>query len=422
MKKLVAFFLCALAGLSTMAQNLDQINDMMDKGKFREAKEAIDKYLQDPKKANNAEALYFKGRVYNSLSRDKSAQPSELFGLRSDAFDAFKRNQELDKKDVFMSLETHTSYLDLYLGMYDLGVQEFNNKNYDAAFNAFQKALEIEAYTLAKKYTYSQIKFSALDTSLVMNAAAAGIQAKREDEAMQQYKKITDANVSSDDYRDVYVLLAEYYNKKNDAASLQALVEKGKRLFPKDDYWADVEIRAVSKNGDKDALYAKYESMLAQNPSSFLLAYNYSIEMYNDLYGKDARKQGNLEFSNKLTESIKKAIALEKNDNTATMLMANHLFNMSADLLNASNNVKGNKPDDLKKKASLKTAATKSMDDCIVYSESVMTYTEALPEKSNGHKANYKIAMAYLSDIYNIKGNKVKAAVYTKKSKEADKW
>ncbi len=121
----------------------------------------------------------------------------------------------------------------------------------------------------------------------MLNTAAAAIQAKKDDEAITYYRKITDANVSGKDYLEVYEYLVDYYSKKDDQASLQPMLEKAKRFYPQSDFWTDVELQAIGKKGDKAALLAKYEELLAQNPANFILTYNYGIELYNSLYGKD---------------------------------------------------------------------------------------------------------------------------------------
>ena len=422
MKKMVFLALAMVSTLSVLAQDLDQINDMMGASKFREAKAAIDKYLQDPKKANDAQGWYYKGRIYNALSRDSSISQQELYTLKNDAFQAFQKNQALDQKDVYLKLETHLSYLDLYYGFYDLGAKEFNIKKYDAALDAFKKANDVKDYILSKKYSYDQANLYVLDTSLILNIAAAAINAKKEDEAVSYYKKLTDANVAGKDFRDVYEYLADYYSKKDDQASLKAILDKAKKLYPESELWTEIEIRSVAKSGDKQALFAKYEELVAQNPGNFTLSYNYAIEMYNSLYGKEAKSVDNMAEKNKLTDVIKKSIDNEKQgDIMATVLMANHQYNMSADLLNASNAIKSTKPDDVKKKKDLKALADKSMDECIIYADKAARFYEGLATRTGGQKANYKIVLGYLIDIYGLKNNKAKAAEYEKKNAAADK-
>ncbi len=423
MKKIAFLVLMAFAGNAVHAQNLEQINDLMGKQKFREARVAIDKYLADPKKANDAEAWYYKGRIYNSLSRDSSMPQADLLALRAEAFNAFKKNQQIDTKDIYLALEAHVSYLDLYYGLYDLGAKEFNIKKYDGALESFKKAIEVKDYILSKKYSYEQTALYPLDTALVLNAAASAINAKKEDEAASFYKKITDANVSGKDYKDVYEFMADYYSRKEDEASMNALLEKAKRFYPQSELWTEIELRAANKKGDKQALMAKYEELLAKNPTNFTLSYNYAIELYNSLYNKDAKPVADIAAVRaKLTDAIKRAIDNESaEDVLATVLMSNHLFNMSADVLNASNLIKSTKPDEVKKKNELKAQAHKTMDDCLVYSDKAVKFYEGLSNKTAIQKANYKILLGYMIDIYSLKNNKVKMAEYEKKNASADK-
>jgi hypothetical protein len=159
---------------------------------------------------------------------------------------------------------------------------------------------------------------------------------------------------------------------------------------------------------------------VAANPANFRLNYNYSVELYNDLYGRDAKPSlDDLAPREKLSAQLKRTIPLEK-ENEATMLMTNHLYNSSADLLNASNAIKSTKPEDVKKKNELKTQAGKMMDECITYAEKGIAYYEGLPSMKPAQKANYKISLGYLADLYSIKNNPKKSAEYQAKNKASD--
>lgn len=422
MRRILILCGLVLSGTIAISQSLDDINDLMGKMQYREAKNAIDKYLSNPKKANDPDAYYYKGRIYNSLSHDSLVSQAEQFTLKGEAFDAFKKNQQLDGKDVYLSLENHTSYLDLYYGYYDLGARSYNTKNYQGAIDAFKKAIEVENFILDKKYEYQQTSLNRLDTSLILNIAACAIQQKNEGLAVEFYKKLTDANVTGNDYKEVYQYIVDFYVKNDNQKSLDEILTKAKKMYPNDEYWIDAEIKISSKSGDKNILFAKYEKLITENPSSFVLPYNYAVEMYNSLYGKDASNAGDAAMGEKLTATIKKAIANEdKSEITATMLMCNHLYNMSADLINNSNMIKGTKPEDVKKRNEMKAVANVSMDECIVFSEMALKYFEAIASKTPVQKANYKIVLGYLADIYGLKKNPAKAAEYEKKNAAADK-
>lgn len=415
MKKIYILLILGFTAAFGYSQTLEEINDLLAKKDFANAKVAIDKYLADEKNAGKSDAWYFKGRTYNSLSYEKSTPESEMYNLKVAAFDALKKTQQLDPKDTRMKLENYSSYLDLYFGLYDLGANLFNAKNFEGAFNAFKKSLEVEDYILSKQYTYAQATLHPLDTSLILNAAIAATQAKKTDDAVIYYKKLTDANISGENYKEVYEFLADYYSKKNDASSLADVLTKGKRFYPNNPYWDELELNAVSRGGDQTALFAKYDEMLAQNPNNFYVAYNYAVELHNKINKQTDPAAGNSALKDKLYSVLKIAIAADTSID-ATVLMANHLYNMAIDYNNAASLIKGTKPEDVKKKAELKSMYNKKMDECIVYSEQAVKYYDPrVASLKPAQKANYKIILDYLSELYKTKGDAKKSAEYDKK-------
>ncbi|MEO6537056.1 MAG: hypothetical protein ABIT07_11115 [Ferruginibacter sp.] len=415
MKKLFILPVLIIFGLTTFGQTLDEINTLVDKRKYREAKTAIDKFFTDPKNNENANGWYYKARIYNYLSYDSSVAKNEKYSLKSTAYDAFKKYQVLDTKDIRMKFENYASYLDLYGGVYDLGAQQFNAKEYEAAFESFKKANEIKDYMVGKNYTYNQLVLHPLDTALVLNIAISAMQAKKEAEAITYYRKLADADVAGKDYLEVYQFLADQYSKNKDSASFQQILEKGKRIYPTDGYWNELELKAVGNKGDRTALYAKYEELLAKNPADFTTAYNYSIELYNSLYGRDVPKPSDVAATKtKLTSVLKSAITSDKGID-ATVLMVNHLFNCAADYSTSASLIKSAKPEDVKKKAALKSLSVKQMDECIPYAEAVVKYYDAQTNLKSSQKASYQNILGYLSDMYNAKNDLKKAAEYDKK-------
>lgn len=402
------------------AQDLDEIKEMINKSQFKEAKVGIDKYLSVAKNANNGEAWYYKGRIYNSLSADKTTPDGDVYGLKNDAFEAFKKNQVFDSKDLWLKIEGYASYLDLYAGFYDLGAKQFNSKNFDGAYLSFKKSLEVEDYILSKKYIYDQVTLHPLDTSLVMNTGAAAVNAKKTDEALTYYKKIFDANAAGKDNEGAYEFLVDYYIKKDDKASLKPILEKSKKLYPDNPYWTNVELKALADKADTVGLYAKYDEMLAKDPANFELAYGYAAELYNSNIKKDPKAPAVIAQNEKLKSVLKMAIKADKGID-ATVLMANVLFNSFADITNESILIKGTKPEDVKKKADLKVQANAKVEEAIPYAETAVKYFEAQPKMGAMQKANYKIMLDHLSEMYNAKGNKAKVAEYEAKNKAADK-
>jgi hypothetical protein len=397
-----------------MAQNLDDINKLMGDKKFVEAKTAIDKHLAEPKNAAKADAWYFKGRIYNSLSYDAATPAADAYNYKLAAFEAFNKYQQLDPKNIRLTVEQNRSYLDIYLGLYDLGAKFYNNKDYKSAFSSFSKALEVKDFMMGKGYTFTELKLNALDTSLVLNAAIAASQDKNEEMAVKYYRMLTDADVSEKNYQEVYEYLADHYSKKGDNANMLAIVEKGKKLYPQNEYWTDLEMDNVRKSGDKVALFAKYDELIAKNPSSFILPYNYSIDLFNNLYAKDAKPTDIEAAREKLTNVLKAAIANDKGID-ATVLMTKHMYNLSSDLSIATNLTKGTKPEDIKKKAALQAETGKKMDEFLAYAQKVSAYYDAQASLKPVQKATYQELLSNMSEVYNYKKDPKKAAEVDKK-------
>lgn len=426
MKKLVVMMAFLGGAMFTFGQSLDDINEMMGKNEYRKAKDGIDKFLGDAKNAGKADGWYFKGRIYNSLSKDASVTPAEAYKLKTDAFEAFKKYQQLDSKDIRFKLENYASYIDLYNGLFDVGAIGFDKKDFSSAADAFKSALVVEDYVRIKGYEYNGFRFPVLDTSLVLNVAIALKQAGKEDEAMTYYKKLTDANVNKEQYKDVYLQLVDYYYRKNDKASMDAIVEKAKPLYPDVDWSSiavEMDLENLSKIENKDELLAKYSELIKTYPTNYFVSYNYSTEMYNYLYASEKKPANPAAMKAALSESLKNAIANAPKDKQvdANMLMVRFLYNDAVDLDDSSRKYNGTKPDMVKKKAEFKAAYNKKLDEVLPYAESVTKYYAEQPKLKAVQKANYKIVLDVLSQYYTAKGNAAKATEYDKKKDDVDK-
>lgn len=415
MKKVLIFSLMLVIGAKSFAQSLDDIKKMFNSKQLAPAKIAIDKYFSDPKNANNDEGLYYKGKIYNELSKDAATPKADAYNYKLTAFEAFKLQQVNDKKDIRMTFEQHLPYLDLYGGFYDIGVSEFNAKNFASSYNAFSKAQMMENFIIERKYQYEGFKANKLDTALLINMAAAALNASDTVNALKSYRTITDAGVVGKDYEQVYEFLVSYYNSKKDVVNLDPTMAKAKVAYPQNTFWDAIETENISKSGDKKAIFARYESLLAKDPTNFINGYNYSIELYNSIYVKDYTNIDSV-TSSKLISVLKATIPYDKG-NDANMLLTNHLFNVAADYSSRATLIKEGKltkPADLKKKKDLNAKAVAKMDEMIPYAEASLKYFESQPKLTVNQKIKYQQVLTNLSDVYNAKANPKKAAEYIK--------
>jgi hypothetical protein len=411
MKKIIFFLLFITVTSFTYAQSLSSINDEIPTD-IMKAKADIDKYLSNPKKASNAEGWYYKGRVYNELSKHDSLKVAGE-DFKQEAFEAFKKYQELEPNNTLMLLTQNVDFFDIYNGYFTLAANAYNQKDYAAAFHNFKNSLDVSVYIKSKGFTYNGFSFPALDTALIADVAVSARAAKDDSDAVIYYKMITDANISDSQYLGAYEYLVDYYNKNKDAVNYNAALLKGKKLYPADSYWTAMQINSIESAGTIQDVIKKYD---AAADSDYLLNYNYAIYLYNYLYANRTLPTDAAVYKPKAAAQIKKTIALNPTAE-ADLLMSRFLFNSSVDYSDAANKIKEVKQSDINKRKMLIDSAAIDMDQAIPFADTAIKLYEAMPQLKGNDKANYIQGLNMLQDIYTAKHDNAKVAEYADKLK-----
>lgn len=407
---------------ATYAQDIKEIRNYTLLNQNQKAKEAVDKFLAVPKNAEKAEGWYYKGYIYNQLSKDSTKTLAENAAIKTTAFEALKKYRELDPKSTLLTEQNNSALFDLYVGFYsDLGVKAYLAKDPATAFEYFKKGLEIHDYVASANLVGNNgYKFSTLDTTLTLYTAIAASEAKKTDDAMAYYKKIVDANISDPQYIDAYQQLAERYKNAKDKAAFADIIAKGKKLYPaNNEYWSAMEIEEATEGVGKPEVFGRYEELMAKNPNNYTLPYNYGVELYRYIYGDEAKNVNTTEYKAKLPDILKKAIAI-KSTSEANFLLANFLYNNSIDLSEDARKMKAVKPDELKKKKDMQAQADATMMQAIPYAEAVVTLYKGIAKPKSSEKINYKQSLVILKNIYEVKKDAAKVASYEKMIKETE--
>ena len=423
MKRLSLLMLSIIAGSISFGQTMkDVIVTAQIKRDYPKAKESIDKVLADPKNANDPQAYYWKGYIYYMLGKDPKTK-GLCADCKMESFNALKKYYELDPSMKETKTDSNSIGYDLFYTYYGDAVNHYNNtKNYDSALTNFKNAIMVQDYLYSKNLIGpGGAKSLALDTNALFYAGLSARQVNKEDESIQLFKKIIDAGITSPQYQDIYELALEYYKKNKNEAMLSDVIAKGKKAYPNDDYWYQVEIEQLPKSDSREPLFAKYEEQVKTRPNSFFINYNYAIELYKYVYNNDS-KPADLEAKRtRLTEVINNAMASDTTGE-ANVLMAKHLDYYSSDLGDAAIAVKGAKPEDIKKRNDLKAQASKKADESIVYAETANKYySESKKKLTNRQKSNYRDVLQILSRYYANKKDEKKALEYDQKKAGIDK-
>ena len=414
MRKLLLSVLLASSVTSLFAQKLDDVQEKISKGKYDEAKEKIDKVLADPKNATNANAWYYKGKVYAELARQDSTN-SLTYDAKQEAFDAFKKYQELDTKNVMMTLDQNVGLFSLYDLYYNQGVKKYNSKDYAAAFDQMKHAVEVENYIAKRGYSYNGFSFPALDTQLLNLTASAAYLAKKEDESIPYFAQLADAKLKGKEFKEIYGLLAEYYAKKNDQQKADKYLALGRELFPDNDYWTALEFGNIPAE-DTLKRIARYEEMLQKYPDNYALALDYATELFNYTYTSEKRPADYAARQEKLQAALTKAISLQSTA-FANYIMAQHLYNQIYDLDDALRAVKGTTAAAAAKKKEINAKTDQKYEEFYPYAQKAFDLYSQETDMKMQDKVNYRKVINQLIDYYQTKKQADKVTFYQEKLK-----
>jgi tetratricopeptide (TPR) repeat protein len=422
MKKILLIALLATTGTVLLAQKLDKAKDFLKANKLAEAKTEIDKVLADPKNEKNAEAVYTKAKILGAIANDK-ALAEQTPDARMQSFETIKKYVGMDEKMIFLTLDGYKPVTEAYQGFFKTGAAFFEAKNYAEAHTSFKNCLTVSEYMSEKGWT--TIK---LDTTVILYSGITAEKIERKDDAAVYYGRLANAKISGDEYSSIYVWLADHYRNKNDMDNAMKYLNLGKSIYPKDKSWDAIEVEMLSKQEDKKALFAKYEEMIAKNPTDHLNYFNYGVEAYLYAYVPelDKRPAGSAELINKAEANMKKVVELQPDYSNAVLLLGQIAFNKGVDLNNMVKTIKPPaggklKPEDLKKKEELRAEAAKRFDEAIPYFEKMDQLLGAKGKLPMTERKGLKDAYDLLITIYENKGKADKVKIYEEKFNNVDK-
>lgn len=418
MKKIFFTSVLAFAGLSLTAQNLEKVKTMLKDNKIEAAKNEIDKIAATEKWQKNPDVFYTKAKVYAAIS-DNEAEYAKVPDAREQSYEALKKYIAMDNKQyVSLQLDQFQPLTSIYHGYYKDGTVNFNEKDFKGAYNNFLKAGDVSQLMVEKGW--STVPF---DTTVILYTAVAAQNAKMGPEAAKYYTILTNARVNGEGMEDCYKWLADYYSREEKIDSAQKYLALGRELFPEDTWWTSMELDMIREKGDKDALFNMYERAVKESPDKMEYSYNYALELYDYAYHSDVTKRptNSAELINKVESLLKRTLELQPENHQALLVLAQVLYNQGVDIQNEAVNIKGSKPEDVKKRADMKEEAIANYDKAIPYLEEIVTKLENKAELAREEKSSLRNALDILITIYDQKNAKDKMKVFEDKYNKLDK-
>jgi tetratricopeptide (TPR) repeat protein len=405
--------LTVVAGAQTVDDAIKQLGKNNDK-----AKEAIDKLTADPN-SKNADAWYAKAQIYNTLATDDKFKTS-VPDAYDQAFQAFQKAYDIDPNNKRMLLDLYKTGFIAYEGIANKAAAAYQANNMAAAFDAYKKAIDYGDYLKSKNLSYSGYSVPKLDTGMVFMAGYTAMKQDKTDEAAKYFSKIADAKIGKEqDYVIPYQFLSYQYKAKKDEANFRKYVDLGRQVYPKDPYFITIKLDWARDNNNYPDLFNAYEELIAMQPDSLNSVLAYASEMFDYLYIKNSdKKPADYDaVAAKIESNIKKTLAKDYEPLSSNLILGQLYYNQGLDMVTESDKIKGTKPEDLKKKKDLKASAVVKYDLAIPYTEKVTSILEQKGVASLNAKEKHTLKNMYimLGDMYTAKGNKVKSDEYDKK-------
>ena len=430
MKSFILAVVLVGSGFGLFAQKLDRAKEYHSSKKLNEAKTEIDNFLAIEKNQKNSEAWFWKTKIYNSIAADSTYRTS-VPDARATAFESLKKYAEIEsgvkdstKRYLSLTLDQSRALTDIYSGYSKDGANFYNANNFNDALTNFRASLDVFDFMASKGWT-NNIKF---DTITTLYAGISADKANKPDEAAIFYGKIAELKLKQEGYIEIYKWLTDHYKRKNDIANATKFIRLGREVYPEDPFWASYELDMLREKATKEELFAKYEEVIAQNPTNHLFPFNYAVELYQAAYDADLAKRpaNSKELISKATANLAKSLAIKSDFPNANLVLGQILYNEGVDYLDLNKAIKpaaGAKltPDQTKKKAELRAEAQKKFDEAIPYFQKVEAALGSQGKLKMEEKRFLKDAYDLLVMIYESKQNADKIKEYSDKFNNVDK-
>jgi hypothetical protein len=421
MKRMLLSLVLAVVCTGLFAQSVDKVKELLKANKLAEAKDEIDKTLLIDKNQKNADAWYYKVKVYNAIAANdqlKTQYPDAL--LQSLA--ALKNYVQYDdKKFALLILDSYKPINEIYQGLFQAGANDYNAQKYANALVNFKGAIAAIGFM----YKEGWIKQS-MDSTATLYAGISAEKADKRDEAVIYYKTIADSGITKiggNDMAEIYKWLADYYTRKGDKEDAARYTALGKQKYPNDIFYDELTLDALRKSGNKDSLFAEYEVINKEHPDSAIYYFNYGLELYQ--YATDSstgkRVANSDDLIKKAQDRLLTSYKLNPNYPQTSLVLGQISYNEGVEF-QILGKPKGNtNADELKKRQDFRAMSVKKFDEAIPYLEKVDQLLGSQGKLKKADKVALRDAYDMLITIYESRKDKPKIDSWTDKYNNVDK-
>lgn len=378
---------------------------------LQKAKDAINLAVNDESTKTNAKAWFTKASVYMAMQENAQTNADKPF---KEGVAALNKAIELDKKyatdNQAISLLANGAF-----HYYNEGIATYNESKYEDSYNSFKAGSEMIGADKDKRFAAMPI----VDTIRAQSRMFMGYTSFYGEKYDRAIPLLNEAKTSPylSKEPNVYLVLAQAYEKTGKAADQLATLQDAKQKFPEDKNVANAELNYYITSGKESEMTNKLEEAVAKEPNNPELSFNLGIvyEGMANPKGGAAPPANVAELNTKAEAAYAKALALAPDNGNYNYQFGAFYYNQAATLNTNMNNLGSSKSEQaqyntlLKKRDDLFTKALPLLE------KSKDAFAAREGKLTTGEHAFYRQSLDALSKIYAIQDKLDKAGEMKKK-------
>lgn len=364
------------------------------------AKDAVDAAAEHADTKDKAEVWLAKAGIYLAMQGNAKTNGDMPFKAGVEALNkAISINKKLESDPQAINMIVNAAYY-----LFNDGISTYNGGKYGDAYNSFKTAKEMLGKDKDKRFQL----YLPIDTLRAQSEMFMGFNAFYD----QQYEKAVSSlsAAKSSPYlteeSNVYLVLAQAYEKLGDKQKQEEAIKEGKSKFPNDKNLNALEVNIALQSGDESLAIKKIEEAISKDPTNPELYLNLGI-LYSNLAAASKDKAG--EYNASAEKAYKKAVEIAPESGTYNYQLGSYYFNLAADIIKEMNNL-GTSKEDEKKYNLLNAEKDKLFANALPYLEkSKDIFSPNLKKLKAEERKSYVNCLNGLKEIYSRNDDTAKA-------------
>ncbi len=186
-----------------------------------------------------------------------------------EAYNSYQNSIKLDESKMYYQQVKFKLYI-CGEQFYNLGVEEYNNKEYSNAIKYFDKTISVNTI------------FGLQDSLATYNAAISADISKQYDKAKKYYTKLIQMKYNKSN---IYSSLSNIYKEEGDTLKALKTIQRGRKLFPGDFNLLILETNIYLNLGEEEKAQKNLEIAIESDPENANLHYVVGTQYFEKLKG-----------------------------------------------------------------------------------------------------------------------------------------